>query len=94
LHFSAGTIAFEIVKQHKVTSKNQTATACIQTETSSSADSAYKIAGGTGAYQGISGSGRATLDNTFVEQVVNGDCASAFAAVQSLVTAGGSVSLP
>jgi hypothetical protein len=95
LHFSAGTITLGIVRQDKVTSKNQTATACIQVvQTSSGASSAYKITGGTGAYQGISGSGRATLDNTFVEQVVNGDCANAFAAVQSLITATGSVSLP
>lgn len=91
LHFSAGTITLHIVKQGKEVSKGQTATACIQTETSSSA---YKIAGGTGAYQGISGSGRATLDNTFVEQLVNGACSSAFTAVQSFITASGPVSLP
>jgi hypothetical protein len=94
LRFAAGTIALEIVRQHNVTSKSQTATACIQTETSSSGSSTYKIAGGTGAYQGISGSGRTTFGATFVEQVVNGDCASAFAAIQSLITASGPVSLP
>ena len=53
-----------------------------------------QIAGGTGAYKGISGSGRSTIHNTFVEQVVNGHCASAFTAVQSLITASGPVSLP
>jgi hypothetical protein len=91
LHLSAGTITFHTAKENKNVSKIQTATACSQTQSSASA---YTIAGGTGAYQGISGSGRATLDNTFVEQVVNGDCSSAFAAVQSLITASGSVARP
>jgi hypothetical protein len=91
LRLSAGTITFHTAKENKNVSKIQTATACSQTQSS---PSAYTIAGGTGAYKGISGSGRATLDNTFVEQVVNGDCSSAFAAVQSLITGSGSVSLP
>jgi hypothetical protein len=91
LHFSAGTITLDIPKNHKKLSKDQTATACIQTQTGSSA---YTIAGGTGAYRGISGSGRATLHNTFVEDAVNGACSNAVAAVQSLITASGTVSLP
>jgi hypothetical protein len=91
LRLSAGTITFHTAKENKNVSKIQTATACSQTQSS---PSAYTIAGGTGAYKGISGSGRATLNNTFVEQVVNGDCSSAFAAVQSLITGSGSVSLP
>jgi hypothetical protein len=91
LHFSAGTITLTIGHNHKKLSKGQTATACIQTQTGSGT---YTIASGTGAYQGISGSGRATLNNTFVEQVVKGHCSNAVAAVQSLVTASGTVSLP
>jgi len=91
LHLSAGTITFDIAKNHKKLSKDQTATACIQTQTGSST---YTIAGGTGAYQGISGSGRATLHNTFVENAANGHCSNAFAATQSLITASGPVSLP
>ncbi len=91
LRFAAGTITFDLGKSHKNLSKNQTATACIQTQTGSGT---YTIAGGSGAYQGIAGSGRATLDNTFVEDAVKGKCSSAAAAVQSLITANGPVSLP
>ena len=91
LHFAAGTITLDIAKNHKNLSKDQTATACIQTQTGSST---YTIAAGTGAYQGISGSGRATLHNTFVEDAANGHCSNAVAAVQSLITASGTVSLP
>jgi hypothetical protein len=91
LHFSAGTITLHTTKHHQKLSKNQTATACIQTSNSSGT---YTIAGGTGAYRGISGSGRSTLHNTFVERVVNGQCSNAFTAVQSLITASGPVSLP
>jgi hypothetical protein len=90
LRFSAGTITLDLAKSHKNTSKDQTATACIQTQTGSGA---YTIAGGTGAYRGISGSGQATLHNTFVEDAVNGHCSNAAAAVQSLITASGPVSL-
>ena len=49
LRFAAGTITFDLGKSHKNLSKNQTATACIQTQTGSGT---YTIAGGTGAYQG------------------------------------------
>jgi hypothetical protein len=91
LRFSAGTITLDTGKSPKKVSKHQTATACIQTQTGSGD---YTIAGGTGAYQGIGGSGRATIHNTFVERVVNGDCSNAAAAVQSLITASGTVSLP
>ena len=91
LHFSAGTITLKIAKNHKKLSKGQTATACIQTQTGSST---YTIAAGTGAYRGINGSGGATLHNTFVEDAANGHCSNAFAAIQSLVTASGPVSLP
>jgi hypothetical protein len=91
LRFPAGTITLHTAKRHKTLSKSQTATACLQTQTASGA---YTITGGTGAYRGISGSGRSTIHNTFVERVVNGDCSNAFTAVQSFVTASGPVSLP
>jgi hypothetical protein len=87
----SGTITLHTTKHHQKLTKVQTATACIQTATSSGN---YTIAGGTGAYHGISGSGRSTVHNTFVEQVVNGHCANTFTAVQSLITASGPVSLP
>jgi hypothetical protein len=91
LHFSAGTITLKIGNNHKKLSKDQTATACIQTQTGSGT---YTIAAGTGAYRGIAGSGRATLHNTFVEDAANGHCSNAPAAVQSLIAASGPVSLP
>jgi hypothetical protein len=91
LNFPSGTITLHTAKHHQKLSKVQTATACIQTTTSSGN---YTIAGGTGAYHGISGSGLSTVHNTFVEQVVNGHCSNAFIAVQSLITASGPVSLP
>ena len=91
VRFSAGTITLDIGGNGKKLSKNQTATACIQTQTGSGT---YTIAGGTGAYQGIGGSGRATLHNTFVEDAAKGHCSNAAAAVQSLITASGTVSLP
>ncbi len=91
LHFSAGTITLKIGNNHKKLSKGQTATACIQTQTGSGT---YTISAGTGTYRGISGSGRATLHNTFVEDAANGHCSNAVAAVQSLITASGPVSLP
>ncbi len=55
LRFPAGTITLHTAKRHKTLSKSQTATACLQTQTASGA---YTITGGTGAYRGISGSGR------------------------------------
>jgi len=91
LRFSAGTITLDIGGNGKKVSKNQTATACIQTQTGSGT---YRITGGTGAYQGIGGSGRATLHNTFLEDAVKGHCSKAAAAVQSLITTSGTVSLP
>jgi hypothetical protein len=91
LHFSAGTITLKIGNNHKKLSKDQTATACIQTQTGSGT---YTIAAGTGAYRGIAGSGRATLHNTFVEDAANGHCSNAVAAVQSLITASGPVLAP
>jgi hypothetical protein len=91
LNSPSGTITLHTTKHHQKLSKVQTATACIQTATSSGN---YTIAGGTGAYRGISGSGRSTVHNTFVEQVVNGHCSNAFTAVQSLITASGPVTLP
>jgi hypothetical protein len=94
LRFSAGTIIFHTATLKKNVAKSQTATACIQTEISPSAAKGYTIAGGTGAYKGIKGSGGATLDITFVERVVRGDCSNAFTAVQGFITASGPVSLP
>jgi hypothetical protein len=92
LRFPDGTITLHTGKKPKVTTMHQTATACIETQTNTGGH--FTIAGGTGAYRGITGSGRATLHSTFIEQVVHGQCASAFSAVQAIITANGSISLP
>jgi hypothetical protein len=91
LHLSSGTITLEGKKQHRHLTKTETATACMQ---STSSSITYAIAQGTGAYKGISGSGHATDNDAFVEQVVHGACSNKFAAVQGVITASGPVSLP
>ena len=91
LHLSSGTITLDGKRQHPRITKTETGTACMQTASTSIS---YTIAQGTGAYKGISGSGRATDNDTFVEQVVHGDCTSNFAAAQGIITASGAVSLP
>ena len=90
LHLSAGTITLHTQKKAAQGTKTETATACIQTQTM---HGGYTISGGTGAYKGITGSGRAALVATFVEQVSKGTCASSFTAVQAILTASGPVTL-
>jgi hypothetical protein len=91
LHLSSGTITLDRNKPRPRLTKTETATACMQTASSSFG---YTIAQGTGAYEGISGSGRATDRDAFVEQVVHGSCSTNFAAAQGVITATGPVSLP
>ena len=91
LHFPTGTIMFDSAHKHEQITKSQTATACIQTETG---HGAYTIAGGTGTYRGITGSGRMRISATFVEDAAHGHCSNSFAAAQSLRTAVGPVALP
>jgi hypothetical protein len=91
LHLSSGTITLDRKKPHQQGAKTETASACMQT---ASSRFSYTIAQGTGAYKGISGSGRATDHDAFVEQVVHGSCSNKFAAAQGVITATGPVSLP
>jgi hypothetical protein len=91
LHLSSGTITLDGKKESPRVTKTETATACMQTASTSIT---YTIGQGTGAYKGISGSGRATDNDTFVEQVVHGNCSTKFAAGQGRITASGPVSLP
>jgi hypothetical protein len=91
LHLSNGTITLDGKKQHHRVTKTETATACMQTASTSIT---YTIAQGTGAYKGITGSGHATDKDAFIEQVVHGDCSPNFAAAQGIITASGPVSLP
>jgi hypothetical protein len=91
LHLSAGTITLERSTPHPHITTTQTATACMQTASSTFS---YTIVRGTGGYKGITGSGRATDHDAAIEQVVHGSCASHFAAAQGIVTANGQVSLP
>lgn len=90
LHLSAGTITLERQKPHPHGTKTETATACMQT---ASSRYSYTIVQGTGAYKGISGSGRATDHEAFIEQAVHGGCAAHFAAAQGVITLTGPVSL-
>ncbi len=92
LRLPDGTITLDTGKKHEVGTMHQTATACIETQTNNPGH--FTITGGTGAYKGITGSGRTTAHSTFIEQVVHGQCADAYAAVQALATASGPVSLP
>lgn len=91
LHLFSGTITLDGKKQRPRVTKTETATACMQT---ASTTITYKIGQGTGAYAGITGSGHAIDNDTFVEQVRNGDCSPNFAAAQGILTAGGPVSMP
>lgn len=92
IRFPAGTITLtaagmDHARQHKL----QTTTTCLQTRHVSGN---YTIAGGTGAYARISGSGTVTHDETFVEAASGGQCARTFLAIQAIVVASGPVSLP
>jgi hypothetical protein len=91
LHLTSGTITLGRKKPHPQGTKTETATACMQT---ASSRFSYTIAGGTGTYKGISGSGRATEHDAFIEQVVHGNCSTNFAAAQGVITLTGTVSLP
>ena len=91
LHLSSGTITLAGHKPQPQVTKTETATACMQTSSSSFS---YTIAEGTGAYKGISGSGRVTGHDAFVEQLAHGSCSANFAAAQGVMTATGTVSLP
>lgn len=91
LHLTSGTITLDRKKPHPQTTKTETATACMQT---ASSRFSYTIASGTGTYKGISGSGRATEHDAFIEHVVHGSCSTNFAAAQGVITLTGTVSLP
>ena len=91
LHLTSGTITLERNKPHPQVTKTQTTTVCMQTAFSSFS---YRIVQGTGAYQGISGSGHATEHDAVIERLVHGSCSPNFAAAQGVITATGTVSLP
>jgi hypothetical protein len=88
LRFQHGTITLNVTNRHHTVTSYP---GCLQTEASSGT---YTIAGGTGAYTGISGSGKAAVHVTFVENTVNGTCSDNPAAIQAIITASGPVSLP
>lgn len=68
LRFPDGTITLHTTG-HKVSSMHQTATACIETQTNTG-DVPLHDRRRDRRLQGITGSGRGTAHNTFVEQVV------------------------
>jgi hypothetical protein len=87
LHLSKGSITLAVKSTHRSVNKGAD---CVQTQSSSGA---YTITGGTGSYSGISGSGTAAIDGTFVQSDSGGSCASSQLAAQSTVAAAGPVSL-
>lgn len=91
LHLTSGTITLDGTVQHHRITTTETATTCMQTAVTTIS---YTIAQGTGAYTGISGSGRVTDEDLFVEQLVHGECSPNVAAAQGTLTASGPVSLP
>ncbi len=66
---------------------------CLETYTQSAT---YTILSGTGAYAGISGSGKSTIKSTEVGPIVKGKCSTKAnpLASQTIVTGNGPVSLP
>jgi hypothetical protein len=92
IRFPAGTITLIGHSGHSRVNKIQTVTACLQATKQTSGS--YTVAGGTGAYRGISGSGKVTRRETFVEAASGGSCANSFLAIQAIITASGPVSLP
>jgi hypothetical protein len=91
LKFPTGTITLDVNKGHTKLDTIKSANACLQTQTKSGT---FTVAGGTGSYKGITGSGRTSHSATFVEQLAHGNCANNFSAVQVIATANGTVSLP
>ncbi len=92
LRFPAGTITLTSSgRGHSRVKKHHTASACLEARRASGK---YSIAGGTGAYKGISGSGTVTHHETFVVAAKGGHCTSKFLAIQAIITASGPVSLP
>jgi hypothetical protein len=91
LTLSRGTVTLHGTKHHPRVTKLQTSSFCMQ---AASRVITYTVAQGTGAYKGISGSGRLTDNDTFLEPVVQGGCSPTFAAAQGFMNASGQVSLP
>ncbi len=91
MRFPGGSILVKVNRGHSRVTKLGGASACAQTDTGTGK---YKLMGGTGVYKGITGSGTATKNLTFVETAVKGNCANKFAAVQAIITLSGRVSLP
>ena len=91
VRFSGGTITISV----KLGKPKSTANLklCLQTFADSGT---YTIVSGTGAYKGISGSGKFTVKFTAVGPIVKGKCAQNANAVanQGIITANGPVSLP
>jgi hypothetical protein len=86
--FPAGTVTL----QGKPGKTNTHATAdCLQVKDTSGE---FTVQSGTGAYQGITGSGTSSTHAVAVESKTGSTCASQFDAIQVVVNAIGSVSLP
>lgn len=90
LRLSNGTIKL-IAKTGPLKTRGNAKT-CLETTVDSGT---YTLASGTGAYKGITGSGKLSLDFHAVGPIVNGKCAiPATTAAQNIITLSGPVSLP
>jgi hypothetical protein len=90
LHLSNGTIKLQAKIGPRKTHGN--AQTCLETTVDSGT---YTLVGGTGAYNGITGSGKLSLVFRAVGPIVNGTCAiPTTVAAQNIITMSGPVSLP
>jgi hypothetical protein len=88
MRFQEGTVTLRIKNRHRMITSYP---GCLQTQASSGT---YTIADGTGAYKGISGSGKSASNVTLVDTMANGRCSGSPAAIQAVAMASGPVSLP
>jgi hypothetical protein len=91
LRFSRGTI--KLATKHGQPHSNANLKLCLETYANSGT---YTILSGTGAYKGISGSGKYTLHTTDVGPIINGKCSTTANGIadQGIIIASGPVSLP
>ncbi|HEY6472004.1 MAG TPA: hypothetical protein VIY26_03860 [Acidimicrobiales bacterium] len=87
LQLSRGTVTLDLKNKHKGQSEGP---GCVQVQRMTGS---YAIAGGTGAYAGITGSGEATGTVTLVESSSGSSCGSGPVAAQATISGQGPASL-
>jgi len=87
MQLSQGSITLQLKNAHKGKSEGP---GCVQVQRMSGT---YTIAGGTGTYAKLTGSGRSSGSATFVETSSGGSCGSGWVAAQAMISGSGPVSL-